>query len=112
MGRLVVRQEPCGGDIGFVQGGPEVSIQRRYVATRGANRLPNWSSWSGRRLPRLVGLEKSLEMMLQSKEITARRLGLWMVAEDDGKAGTIEQVEAAVRVAKRIANGEKQSNFR
>ena len=119
-------KKPCVAAISDLAlgGGLEVSMAwRGRVAARGAKlglpelKLGVIPGFGGtQRLPRLVGLEKSLEMMLQSKEITSEegaRLGLvGEVVEDDGKSGNDRAVvEAAVRVAKRIANGEKQRQF-
>ena len=119
-------KKPCVAAISNLAlgGGLEVSMAcAARVATRGAKlglpelKLGVIPGFGGtQRLPRLVGLEKSLEMMLQSKEITSEegaRLGLVdEVVEDDGKSGNDRAVvEAAVRVAKRIANGEKQRQF-
>ena len=104
-------------------GGLEVSMAcSARVATRGAKlglpelKLGVIPGFGGtQRLPRLVGLEKSLEMMLKSKEITSEEgaeLGLVDEVVEGEKSGNDRAVvEAAVRMAKRIANGEKQRQF-
>lgn len=71
------------------------------------------------RLPRLVGLEKALEMMLQSKEISSeegKKLGLIdevVNARVDGSNGWDDSavVQAAVDMCKRIIDGSERRYF-